>query len=110
MKRMILRAAACASMVCASSFAYANVFDRATFKLDMGMNDYTVAQVLGAPDRQQVKTCGSEVGINGDHAWACKTWTYEGNRDNWSNRNQDFLTIYFEQTPRGWVVNGWSVR
>jgi hypothetical protein len=63
-------------------------------RLELGMTGDQVISVAGRrTDSAEQSTCGTLT----PHPWSCRTWKYNGGgRD---------LTVTFQPTPQGWMVN-----
>ena len=67
-----------------------------SLRLNQGMSEAEVFEILGQPAKSELLTCGQALG----KPWACKTWTYSGSPER--------LKVRFAQTDKGWFVNHWS--
>jgi len=67
-------------------------------KLEVGMSEQEVKQLIGEPASVSIQTCGSST----PEPWQCKQYKYS---DGWAS----FLIVYFLQLDGGgWRVNSWS--
>ena len=65
---------------------------------DRPLSPRYVEEALGKPDRVTLGTCGTKT----RHPWRCLVWTFDANDD------ASGLTITFERTKIGWLVNNYS--
>jgi hypothetical protein len=70
-----------------------------SLRLNPGMSEQQVINLLGQPKKSDLTTCGQDVG----KPWQCKLWTYGFPFGNG-------LTVSFRQEDLtgGWVVNNWQ--
>lgn len=82
---------------------YGETLKSSAFKLQPGMSENSVTNLLGLPQKTELDTCGQNT-VKGE--WPCKCWFYEY----WETSVQiSSLEIMFSQDHDGsWTVNGWS--
>ena len=73
---------------------------KASVDLDAGDPKQLIFAQLGAPDKSELKTCGTKTA----QPWTCLAWSYL------ASDSPQYLEILFSKTDDGmWVVSGWTL-
>jgi hypothetical protein len=83
-----------------SGLALSDAQDRAV-KLEIGMAQNQVQQILGSPDETSARTYGS----NTAQPWAGVEWEYRWHLGAYENKRLD---IVFAHGRDSWIVNNWN--